>query len=67
MDSPMIDRIFHPTRLPSAVMEHLASSLNVRSLLAVGAIGLLSFAVIAAYRAFDIRQRMIKLQKKGLV
>lgn len=67
MDSSTIDRVFHPAWLPSAVMKRLASSLNVQSLLAAGAIGLLSFVVIVVYRGFDVRQRMIKLRRKGLV
>ncbi len=45
----MIDPVFHPAWLPSAVMKRLASLLNVQSLLAAGAIGLLSFAVIVVY------------------
>lgn len=67
MDLLTIDCFFYPAWLPFAVMKRVASSLNVGSLLAMGAIGLLSFAVIVLYRAFDIRQRMIKLRKKGLV
>lgn len=67
MDTSAIDRIFYRHWLLSAVMKRLASSFNVRSLLAAGAIGLLSFAVIFVYRAVNIRQRMIKLRKDGLV
>ena len=48
-------------------MEHLALSLNVPGLLVASVIALLGFAGTIAYKTLCIRQRMIKLQKTGLV
>ena len=48
-------------------MERLALSLNVQWSLVAGATGLFCIFVTVAYRAFNIRQRTIKLRKMGLV
>ena len=57
----------HMPWLFPAVMERLASPLNVRSLVATGAIVFLSFVVTFAYRALNIRRRTAELRRMGLV
>ena len=48
-------------------MERLSSFDNLSPLLVACAFGLLGFVAAAAFRAFNIRQRMIRLRRKGLV